>query len=252
MKKYSSYFNKKYAGNHNNDSMEQTDLNTETPAEGTASEDADIPVQQAAFAPEPERPETQPEPFSESVIDVSFEAQAEPEPLETPTAPVELAETMESEMPVENEATIISKSAVINGELSVNGDVHMFGKIKGNLTAHGNLEIAGKVVGNVTGNDVELNRCELKGDVNAKGFVFMDKDSIMVGNVASQDITLDGKVKGDVIASHKVYIRSNAIIIGNVKAAMIAIDEGAALQGQVIISNKDGQPLNIAEETPAK
>lgn len=245
MKKYSSYFNKKYNAADadavpDNDSLPMEDnvtdsMFSEQPMQEPVSDEtlggADAPVTET----------------------VDFMPADIPDEPQTPVAPPsDFAKIQDDEPPLENEATIISKSAIINGELTVQGDVHMFGKIKGNLTAHGNLEIAGKVIGNVTGNDVELNRCELKGDVSAKGFVFMDKDSIMIGNVSSQDITLDGKVKGDVIANHKVYVRSNAIIVGNVKAAMIAIDEGAALQGQVIIANEDGKSLNIAEETQAK
>ena len=71
----------------------------------------------------------------------------------------------------------------------------------------------------------------------------------MIGNLSAQEVTLDGKVKGDISASHKVYVRSNAVVVGNIKAAIIAIDEGAALQGQVIIASKGNSGLDIGEES---
>lgn len=70
----------------------------------------------------------------------------------------------------------------------------------------------------------------------------------MIGNLSSQDITLDGKVKGDLAANNKIYIRSNAVIVGNVRATTIAIDEGASLQGQVIIATKENTDLKIGDE----
>jgi len=39
------------------------------------------------------------------------------------------------------------------------------------------------------------------------------------------------------------------VVVGNIKAAIIAIDEGAALQGQVIIASKGNSGLDIGEES---
>lgn len=255
MKKYSSYFNKKYLPGN----QEETEPAAEETLPSTTDDSSLFTAEETDPAPDPlesEFPLEEPsvsQPEQEFIPAADFQPPVSQEPVTEPAANTLSLDNVESDVPADNEATIISKSAIINGELTVQGDVHMFGKIKGNLTAYGNLEIAGKVIGNVAGNDVELSRCELKGDINAKGFVFMDKESIMIGNLTSQDITLDGKVKGDVNASHKIYVRSNAIIVGNVKAAMIAIDEGAALQGQVIIAEQDGQSLSISDDgQPAK
>lgn len=261
MKKYSSYFNKRYF-------PEPEDAEEEEPLSGeslTAQEAQPEPPAPPVVPPAPPKPVRPPEPqppvqdaFAFPAFDDEPEPLPEPEPEPEPVpapAPAPVPEPVRVPEPPampafsipdvgapaqETETTVISESATINGELTVSGNIKMYGKIKGNLTAAGNLEIAGKVIGNLTGNDIELNHCELKGDINASGFTFMDKESIMIGNLNSQDVTLDGKVKGDVSATHKVYVRSNAVIVGNVRAAVIAIDEGAALQGQVIIASKDG------------
>lgn len=259
MKKYSSYFNKRYF-------PEPEDAEEEEPLSGeslTAQEAQPEPPAPPVVPPAPPKPVRPPEPqppvqdaFAFPAFDDEPEPAPEPEPEPEPVpAPAPVPEPVRVPEPPampafsipdvdapaqDTETTVISESATINGELTVSGNIKMYGKIKGNLTAAGNLEIAGKVIGNLTGNDIELNHCELKGDVNASGFTFMDKESIMIGNLNSQDVTLDGKVKGDVSATHKVYVRSNAVIVGNVRAAIIAIDEGAALQGQVIIASKDG------------
>lgn len=258
MKKYSSYFNKRYFPEQ--EEKEEAPLSGEAVAqedESSAQEHApiavpDLPVGMPAAKPSSafsfrslDMPEEEPLSAMGQEEEPMMEQQSAPEI--TPAAPV-------FEMPSEpvsqadTETTVISESAVISGEISVSGNIKMYGKIKGNMTATGNLEIRGKVIGNLAGNDVELNRCELKGDITATGFTFMDKESIMIGNLQSADITLDGKVKGDVTAEHKVYVRSNAVIVGNVRAAVIAIDEGAALQGQVIIANKENDGLNINSE----
>lgn len=256
MKKYSSYFNKRYF-------PEPEDAEEEEPLSQEPLEEAAEPEPPAPPAP-PARQEpaesfafpsldmnlTEPEPVSEPEPQPVYA----PEPVAVPEPPAaapvfSMPEMQNPAVPADGvETTVISESAIINGELTVSGNIKMLGKIQGNLTATGNLEIAGKVIGNLSGNDVELNHCELKGDINASGFTFMDKESIMIGNLSSQDVTLDGKVKGDVTASHKVYVRSNAVVVGNLRAAVIAIDEGAALQGQVIIASKEGVDLDIGDE----
>lgn len=262
MKKYSSYFNKKYFPEPEEGLEEEGSLgseslvNDDSPFGSSDLSDAEVPSI-ASIAQETKVP---PVPVSVPEVSMADEfaavrPQVKPEPpAKTEPSPRASLQTSslaqrESGDSGEVETTVISKSAIINGELSVSGDIHMYGKMKGNMTATGNLQVAGKVIGNISGNDVELNTCEIKGDVVASGFVFMDKESAVVGNLNSQDITLDGKVKGDVVATHKVYVRSNALIIGNVRAATIAIDEGAALQGQVSITTKpEGDNLNISDE----
>lgn len=293
MKKYSSYFNKRYFPE--TDDMEEEEplsgenLSQEAPepeepvaAPAPAPAPAPVPVAAPAMAAPAPTPAPAPAPKPAPMQPVSSmtasrpapkapseafgiggrgafafpafddEPEVKPEPKASPFAP-SLSFSIpdvDSEQPkAEGEITVISESAIITGELTVSGNVRMMGKIKGNLTATGNLEIDGKVIGNLSGNDVELKHCELKGDVNATGFTFMDKDSIMIGNLSAQEVTLDGKVKGDISASHKVYVRSNAVVVGNIKAAIIAIDEGAALQGQVIIASKGNSGLDIGEES---
>lgn len=295
MKKYSSYFNKRYFP-ETDDMEEEEPLSGESlsqapsepeapaaaePAPAPAPAAAPDPIPAAAPAPAP-APAPVPKPAPMQTMSpmtaarpapktpseafgmggrgtfafpaFDDEPEIKPEPKASPFAP-SLSFSIpdvDSEQPkTEGEITVISESAIITGELTVSGNVRMMGKIKGNLTATGNLEIDGKVIGNLSGNDVELKHCELKGDVNASGFTFMDKDSIMIGNLSAQEVTLDGKVKGDISASHKVYVRSNAVVVGNIKAAIIAIDEGAALQGQVIIASKGNNGLDIGEESEA-
>ena len=294
MKKYSSYFNKRYFPETDDmeeeeplsgESLSQTPSEPEEPvAAAPAPTPTPAPVSAPAAVPAAPAPTPAPAPIPkpapmQSVPPMTAsrpapkapseafgmggrgtfafpafddEPEVKPEPKSSAFAP-SLSFSIpdvDSEQPkTEGEITVISESAIITGELTVSGNVRMMGKIKGNLTATGNLEIDGKVIGNLSGNDVELKHCELKGDVNATGFTFMDKDSIMIGNLSAKEVTLDGKVKGDISASHKVYVRSNAVVVGNIKASIIAIDEGAALQGQVIIASKGNSGLDIGEES---
>lgn len=262
MKKYSSYFNKRYFPEPDENTEEET-LPVDLLADADSVSDEPLTSAEVTNAPTVDTASYKPV-VSESVTYSTPVANYSAPAAETPavatgfggysntyTAPPVVSAPAMPTAPAatsEPEVTIISKSAVISGELTVAGDMRMYGKIKGNMNVQGNIEIAGKVIGNVSGNDIELSRCELKGDISSTGFVFMDKESIMIGNLSSQDITLDGKVKGDLAANNKIYIRSNAIIVGNVRATTIAIDEGASLQGQVIIATKENTDLKIGDE----
>ena len=178
----------------------------------------------------------------------SQEPSPEPPSQDTSVIPVEAPILLEkaTEAP---QVTCIAKGASVQGEIIAPGDVHIFGRVKGNIQAKGNLTVAGKIPGNVQAGDIDLIQCQRKGNLFAGGFVHMDEGTLLIGDLDVGSITLGGKVRGNVVSRGKIYLRESAMIIGNITGSNIAIDPGANLMGEIMItSNPNSDNLDIPQD----
>ena len=104
-------------------------------------------------------------------------------------------------------------------------------EIKGDVTVHGDLLIYGKVYG----------------DILSKGEIVSAKDSIVVGNIYAHTASISGKIEGNLEVEAKVILGKNCHLTGNLKAAIITIEEGARFDGMCNMVQKNQPSSNISE-----
>lgn len=131
------------------------------------------------------------------------------------------------------EVTIISKNTLVTGNIRSFAGIYVEGNVSGNIEVVKNADINGKIIGNITCSDTRLNGALVQGDILSKGRVFMDKNAMLVGNMAGQSMDVDGKVKGNVEVGGRIGLRENSVVIGNINAGTIAIADGANVQGYI-------------------
>jgi len=102
---------------------------------------------------------------------------------------------------------VITEDVEIKGELAFTGELEFNGRFEGQLKSGGTLTIG----------DTAL----LKGTINA------------------ESIVIAGKIQGDVTASNRIHLRPEAMVLGNIKAKVIVIEEGAFVDGKILISDAD-------------
>ena len=102
------------------------------------------------------------------------------------------------------EMTLIGKSVVIKGEISCSEDLYIDGQVEGTIDPKGNRLTIGP-----------------NGRVKA--------------NVNACTVVVQGKLEGDIIASDRVDLRQSAIVMGNIATQRISIDEGAYLKVSINI-----------------
>ena len=100
--------------------------------------------------------------------------------------------------------TRIGKSLVIKGELAVNED----------------LAVDGRIVGKIEVRDHQL---------------VIGPNGIVHAEIQAQNVTVEGKVVGNITAAGMVTIQSTGSLVGGISAARIAINEGAHFKGTVDI-----------------
>jgi cytoskeletal protein CcmA (bactofilin family) len=143
--------------------------------------------------------------------------------------------------------SIISFDAYVDGNISTMGDVEIQGSVNGDITAKGNVDVEGSVRGDVAGDKIGLYSCKVKGNLNAGTGIVQDPASIVVGNIATRNIILGGKLKGDIETAGLTALRSSAYYVGNLITGSIAVENGAVINGSVrtVIDGDPDEPFDM-------
>ncbi|MBP1736215.1 MAG: Integral rane protein CcmA involved in cell shape determination [Oscillospiraceae bacterium] len=131
------------------------------------------------------------------------------------------------------ERTIISKNSFVDGNIRSFANVTIEGSVRGRVDVMKDVSMQGLLVGNLTCNNADMQGSSIQGNVQTKGNIFVDNDSILLGNMIAQYANIDGKIKGDVDIGSKTEFGSNAVILGDIKTGTIRVEDGANIQGFV-------------------
>ena len=61
----------------------------------------------------------------------------------------------------------------------------------------------------------------------------MDHDSVLLGNIDTQYLDLNGRIKGNVEVGGKAEFKNDAVIVGDITASTISVIDGAVIKGYV-------------------
>ena len=115
--------------------------------------------------------------------------------------------------------TLIGAGSAFEGELKVNGPMSLGGSVVGNGSIDGPLAIT--------------------------------TDGHWRGNVSARSAVIAGKITGDVTIEAKLEIGRTAVIRGSVRARVIAIADGAVVDGQMTVTG-DEPVIRFEEKRDAR
>jgi cytoskeletal protein CcmA (bactofilin family) len=95
--------------------------------------------------------------------------------------------------------TVIGINSLIEGDLTLFGDVIIHSKIKGTIT------------------------------VNDSGKIILERGSLVKGSINCQDIDVFGKVEGNINSTGTLAIRASANVSGTIKCTKLTVYPGAIL-----------------------
>lgn len=133
----------------------------------------------------------------------------------------------------DDEITVISKNTVIDGNVRSFANMSIDGNIKGNVETTKDIDINGKIVGNIACNNAQMRTSQIQGNVQMKGNVYMERDTLLIGDLTSTYADINGKIKGNVSITGKAELKSDAVIFGDISASTITVNDGAIIQGYV-------------------
>ena len=132
-----------------------------------------------------------------------------------------------------DEVTVISRNTIIDGNVRSLANMQVDGNIKGNVETTRDIEMSGKVVGDIKCNNANMNSAAMQGNLNLKGKIRMDRDTILIGDLTSQYADVNGRIRGKLEIGGKAELKRDAIVFGDINASTIAVTDGAIIQGYV-------------------
>lgn len=90
---------------------------------------------------------------------------------------------------------------------------------KGQLSFSGAVRIDGKFTG----------------EISSEGTLILGKDAKVEGRISVNQLVLSGHVNGDIVVTGRTTLHKSAVLLGSLTTRAIIMEEGAILQGKVIM-----------------
>lgn len=132
-----------------------------------------------------------------------------------------------------NEMTVISKNTIVLGDIRSLANVTIEGNVRGRVEVLKDVSVQGMLVGDLACKNVRMQGSSVQGSVLVKETAFIDHNSTVLGDLAAQHASIDGRVKGNIRANSKAELMENAIIAGDIYAGTISVADGANIKGFV-------------------
>ena len=157
-----------------------------------------------------------------------------------PANPAENRVVRRGDISDDESLTIIGVTTGLIGNLSVDGNLEIRGKIKGDLDVVKNITLnGGDIEGNISCENLKNNpgASKIIGDINAKNDIYLNETNVMKGNIVAKNANIAGHLEGNIDCNNAVVISKTATIDGNITAATFQVESGAQINGQVSIKH---------------
>ena len=75
----------------------------------------------------------------------------------------------------------------------------------------------------------------VKGEIHGDQLITIGEKGVVHANIESDTVVIAGEVKGDIKGRHKITLESTARVTGDLSTPGIVIQEGARLEGRIVI-----------------
>jgi len=115
----------------------------------------------------------------------------------------------------------------------------------------GTLISAGcKIQGNISGNGNFMISGEIDGDCDIEGTVTLAKNGFWRGTIKAESVIVAGMIEGDIDASNRVEINNTARVSGAVSSAVIAVEQGAVVEGVMQTTGRETPTKYLEKRLP--
>ena len=81
----------------------------------------------------------------------------------------------------------------------------------------------------------------LKGEVKCEKSVIIGEEGKLEATIEADEVVVSGIVKGDIAAKRKITLKQTARVTGDLATPGIVIEEGAKLEGRIVIGAEEAQ-----------
>lgn len=142
--------------------------------------------------------------------------------------------------------TYIGNTMVVDGDISSSDAIAVKGTVKGNISTKSDIGVSGLVNGNISADNINYEHAAVKGNTKAVKDVMVSEDSVLIGDVEGGNLIVAGKIKGSVNANTKVLFKPTSLVVGQITAANFNMEDGARLNGNIVITSSD---INVIDDS---
>ena len=91
----------------------------------------------------------------------------------------------------------------------------------------------------------------VEGEIRCEKNVIVGEGAKIRASIEAAEVSIAGEIKGDIMASRKITLESTARVIGDLQTPGIVIEEGAKLEGRIMIGREAGAQADEAKRAAA-
>lgn len=154
---------------------------------------------------------------------------------------IEMEENKDVELPVkpQDSTSLIGEHTELTGDISTDDDLTIYGRVKGNIKCSKSIQIYGSVEGDILCQDATIIQAEIHGNIECRESLKISQESTVEGNITTTALENGGAVRGDIHAGGHIRLSEKSQVSGDITAASISVDQGAVIQGCVMIGIKE-------------
>lgn len=148
---------------------------------------------------------------------------------------------------ISKNVTVVAKSTVVDGDISSTSPLAIRGTVNGNIITTSDIGINGLINGDIEAENIDFSHAAIKGNSKAVRSVNLGSQSVVIGDISGNKVTIDGKVKGNVLAVNSLYFKSSALMVGSVTAGGISTEDGSRINASITLTNKESEEFDDSE-----
>jgi cytoskeletal protein CcmA (bactofilin family) len=82
----------------------------------------------------------------------------------------------------------------------------------------------------------------IQGQVEAGKAIVIGKEGEVVGDIATQDAIISGRIKGSLVIGSRLELQASCDVEGEIDTRRIVLEEGATVNGTVKMGSRGSQP----------
>lgn len=103
-------------------------------------------------------------------------------------------------------------------------------------------------IGNIMGPRGVFVAGNLEGNIKSGQMVWIATEGIVNGSIQAPQVIVEGRLQGPIQSAQHVELRENAAVFGDIETLQLAVAEGCAYQGKVVMSGDQEQPVTFKEK----
>ncbi len=80
--------------------------------------------------------------------------------------------------------------------------------------------------------------CRFTGNITSDGKLILGKDALLEGSVTVKELVVHGSLNGEAFVTNRTILHQNAKFSGTLSSPALIMEEGALLQGQLIMGQE--------------